>query len=162
MNPQIVSDSNSILITFIASFLIWFMFAAVFYLWVVNKKLNRNQALHAIFASLIAWAISQTIKTIFPSPRPFKLNGEPALTMTIPYDGSFPSGHSSVAFALASGVWLKDKKIGSILFVLAILVAIGRVLGNVHYFSDVIAGSMLGAATGLVLKKASFRKLLKK
>jgi undecaprenyl-diphosphatase len=162
MNWAIFSDGNSPFITFIASFLIWFMFAALFYFWVVNGKLNKNQAIRALLASIIAGLIAQAIKMLFPSSRPFEVNGKPPLTLTVPFDSSFPSWHSSTAFGLASGVWLNDKKTGNLFVISAVFVALGRMLGNVHYLSDIIAGSMLGAATGLVLEKSKLPRLLKK
>ena len=40
------------LITFLASFLIWFMFGGVLYLWLINRKISNTQAAHAIFPEL--------------------------------------------------------------------------------------------------------------
>jgi undecaprenyl-diphosphatase len=148
-------------VTFLASFLIWFMFAGVFYLWMVNKRFKKREVLKVLLTSSIAFGLSQVIKAVIPIERPFEVNGKPPLTLTVPFDNSFPSGHSSVAFALASGVWFRDKKTGKFFVFSAILVALGRILGNVHYISDVIAGCLLGSATGLVLEKSSLEKLLK-
>lgn len=161
MNPEIFK-ANNVFITFLASFLIWFMLAGIFYLWIVNKKFKKEHVIKILIAGLVAFGLSQIIKTVIPIDRPFEVDGSMPLTLTVPFDGSFPSGHSSVAFALASGVWFRDKKTGKLFLFSAILVAFGRILGNVHYMSDVIAGCFLGFSTGLVLKNSRLPKLLKK
>jgi undecaprenyl-diphosphatase len=66
-----------------------------------------------------------------------------------------------LAFALATSVWIYNKKIGNILFVLAFLVAIGRPLVGVHFPLDIFAGGLIGIFTVLVLGKY-FKKKYKK
>jgi len=63
---------------------------------------------------------------------------------------SFPSGHTSTAFSLAV-VLSKNSdniytKIAS--YSLATLVGFGRIYNNHHWFSDVVAGAILGYAIG--------------
>jgi undecaprenyl-diphosphatase len=59
-------------------------------------------------------------------------------------NSSFPSGHSTFAFALAFSIFWYDKKSGIIFIILAILVALGRVLVGVHYPLDILFGALLG------------------
>jgi len=56
---------------------------------------------------------------------------------------SFPSGHSSTAFALATALFLLAPRGWFCYFPLAALVAWSRVMVGAHYPSDVIAGSFL-------------------
>ena len=99
------------IITFLASFLIWVMFAGLLVLWIIDGKIKREQVLHALIACIFAYLISLMIKEFFPMPRPFELNGERPLTITVHSDGAFPSSHAAVAFALGVTVWLHNKKI---------------------------------------------------
>ena len=63
---------------------------------------------------------------------------------------SFPSGHATNAFALASAVaahssgWI----IPTIAYSVASGVAASRLNDNVHWASDVFAGALIGASTG--------------
>ncbi|MFO7675114.1 MAG: phosphatase PAP2 family protein [bacterium] len=57
---------------------------------------------------------------------------------------SFPSGHAAVAFALAGALALAFPRWRGRAFALAGLVAASRVVLNLHYLSDVIAGALLG------------------
>jgi membrane-associated phospholipid phosphatase len=73
---------------------------------------------------------------------------------------SFPSGHSSMAFASATAFaipWLarRDPVLGvagaATAYALASLTAALRVAGGKHFVTDVVAGAVLGIAVGLVV-----------
>lgn len=66
----------------------------------------------------------------------------------MPTSTSFPSGHSASAFAFATAVGGEIPAIGGLLRGLAGAVAYSRVHTGVHYPTDVIIGSVLGAAIG--------------
>jgi len=60
------------------------------------------------------------------------------------HDSSFPSNSATVVFALAFGVWLANKRVGTVMFVLAALMAVSRVIVGVHYPLDILGGAALG------------------
>ena len=163
LNQQAVlgATSASLIITFLASFLIWFMFIGLIILWVVDGRVKKEQALRAFAAALLAWAITQMLKSLLPSVRPFIVNMELPLTYTLHFDNAFPSSHTAIAFSLAITLWLHNKKLGIVYLALAFFVAIGRVFANVHYILDVVVGSMIGAMVAVVVDKLSLFRLLK-
>ncbi len=61
---------------------------------------------------------------------------------------SFPSGHSTTAFAVALSLGSFYPEILPILLVLAANVAISRVIVGMHFLSDIIVGSGMGALLG--------------
>ena len=130
------------LITFLASFLVWFMVAAAALL-----------ARHALLPSLVALVIAQLLKWLHHTPRPFELNGAGTFTLWAKPDGSFPSGHTALAFALATSILLHRRNLGLIFITAALLVGLGRVLSNVHYPIDILAGAGLGITTALLLHR---------
>lgn len=141
------------IILFLASFLIWLMFAGLVVLWFIDGKIKKEQVVHALLASFIAFTVSQILKQLFHTSRPFQIDGLGVMTLTIPNSFSFPSEHAAVAFALALTVWLHDKKVGIIFIILAALVAIARVLANVHFPIDIIVGGIIGVLVGLIIEK---------
>ena len=61
---------------------------------------------------------------------------------------SFPSGHSTTAFAVALSLGSFYPEIMPVLLVLAANVAVSRVVIGMHYLSDVVVGSGMGVLLG--------------
>ncbi len=71
---------------------------------------------------------------------------------------SFPSGHAALAFmaAVILGDCFGRKKE---LLIYASLVSFSRVYLGVHYFTDILAGSLLGVAIGVIIIRKRGRVL---
>ena len=73
-----------------------------------------------------------------------------------PLHGGMPSGHAGVAFSIATSVAFAD--VGILVIVLAwflaALVAQSRVLLGIHSFLEIVAGSLIGICTTLVMHLA--------
>ena len=67
---------------------------------------------------------------------------------------SMPSGHAVSAFAMAVALGWMAPRLRWPLLILALLIAISRVVISAHYPSDVIAGATLGAACAIMLRRA--------
>lgn len=141
------------IITFLASFLIWFMFAGLLVLWVIDGKIKKEQVVHALIAAVSAWVIAQIIKEIFPTARPFELNNLTPLVLMPTNDSAFPSGHSALAFGMAVSLWLHDKKVGSLYVLSAFLIGLSRILANVHYPADILGGALLGSVVAIAIER---------
>jgi undecaprenyl-diphosphatase len=136
--------------TFLASFLIWIIIALLLFYFLRGSRKEKKTLAFSLVAGLIAWTFCTIVKDIIPqAPRPFRLNGFPPLTITIPLGSSFPSGHTALAFGLASYMYLKKHKAGIFFIVLALFVAVGRVWSNVHFPIDVAGGAILGIFSAL-------------
>ncbi|MCH7640792.1 phosphatase PAP2 family protein [Patescibacteria group bacterium] len=160
MNAEVLGSDSNMLVTFLASFLIWIMFFGLWIVWVADGKFRREQVLHALMATVLAWVFAQMIKSLFPSLRPFEMNGNPPLTLTVPGGGAFPSGHASAAFALATTMWLHNKKEGLVFVLVALAIGLGRVLSNVHFPLDIVGGAVLGILMALAIDRVHVYNLL--
>ncbi|MBQ6810585.1 MAG: phosphatase PAP2 family protein [Firmicutes bacterium] len=97
----------------------------------------------AISLALVGILNNEIIKPIVERPRPF-LQQEIELLIAAPGGFSFPSGHTSSSFAVATAVFLKNKKIGIPALIFAALVGFSRLYFFVHFPSDVFVGMLEG------------------
>ena len=107
----------------------------------------------AFFAALIArFVVTGSIRLFKPRLRPF-VDSNINLLIDRINQQSFPSGHASFAFALATVVYLYNKKAGVLFFIGAILVSTSRIFVGVHWPLDILAGAIVGVFSGWVINK---------
>jgi len=91
------------------------------------------------------------LKRRFRRQRPCELAPHPLFGQIRPPDRfSFPSGHALNAFAIGIVLSLHYPPLAPLLGLLAGSIAVSRVVLGMHYVSDVLAGSVLGLAIGLL------------
>ncbi|HVW85888.1 MAG TPA: phosphatase PAP2 family protein [Bryobacteraceae bacterium] len=95
-------------------------------------------------------AIFHKVKRVFCRKRPLDIEPHCWAHIVTRDKFSFPSGHSTTAFAVAVSVGSFYPEIMPALLVLAANVAISRVIVGMHFLSDVLAGSGIGALLGYV------------
>jgi undecaprenyl-diphosphatase len=100
------------------------------------------------FLILINFGLGLLIKFIFsilitrprpPNFTPFPLEGN-----------SYPSGHTIRSFACAIPIILRKGLVFKSLFVISIITGITRMMIQVHFLSDILAGAILGLLIGLL------------
>ena len=117
---------------------------------VFKDPVIRDAGRDAIEASVIsAVLVNVVLKPSFGRERPYDSGGE---TVFHPFssNASFPSGHTTEAFAVASVVAMRSDGwfIPTIAYTTASLVAVARVEQSAHFASDVFAGAVLGTVVG--------------
>ena len=93
--------------------------------------------------------VNGLVKLVFRRQRPESDEARP-LPLRTPRTSSFPSGHASAAFFAATLLGHGSARL--VYYALAVIVASSRVYVKIHHASDVIAGAVLGAALGRVVK----------
>ncbi|MFA5937057.1 MAG: phosphatase PAP2 family protein [Candidatus Paceibacterota bacterium] len=103
------------------------------------------------FSSGLAWLLSYVLKLLFHTARPFDtFSNVNSLFVETGY--AFPSGHSTFFMALAVAIFLKNKRIGCIFILFAILIGLSRIIAGVHFPIDILGGFVLGGAIAFFLK----------
>lgn len=123
-----------------------------------NHENLRDTGREAIESGILATLLDKyLIKRAFGRERPFESNGETVFVPGSSHD-SFPSGHATQAFAVASVVAARSKGwvIPTLAYTAATVVAFDRVNSRVHFASDVVAGAFLGTTVGRFLVHRHF------
>jgi undecaprenyl-diphosphatase len=89
-----------------------------------------------------------TIKKASKRKRPCQLESHCWSKVLPPDQFSFPSGHAMSAFAIAVPLCILYPQLQAGLLALSISIAISRVILGMHFVSDVVVGSLLGAGVG--------------
>lgn len=110
-----------------------------------------------LYSFLISGIIVQIIKN-FVNPFTSKLYFESGTYLnfindvTLSGGPGFPSGHTATAFAIATVMVLmfKNKNLQLLILLAAIVVAYSRIYLAQHFLLDVMAGALLGSASGIL------------
>jgi undecaprenyl-diphosphatase len=105
----------------------------------------------ALAAAGLALLLNQGIAQLWDRARPFAAHPDAHVWGSRSHDPSFPSDHSSAAFAIAFAVLLFDRVAGAWFLALAAVIGVGRVAIGDHYPSDVLAGVGVGLVAALVV-----------
>lgn len=115
-------------------------------------------SIYSLEAALLGSSITYLGKNIFARARPNTGEGSSSWfnkSFNSAYS-SFPSGHSTVAFATAtviSQMYKDEKFIPPLMYTLASLAAFSRVYNDKHWASDIFLGSAIGYYSGKLLLK---------
>lgn len=131
-----------------AFYLIGFATAGLAFHYYWKRPVWRNRFIFLFAAVSISGILADIIKVIAGRYRPSELlekglygfdffHFDRALT-------SFPSGHTTTAFALATAIGYLWPKYSTILWIFALSVGISRIVISAHYPSDVLAGALTG------------------
>lgn len=139
---------------FFAKYLPYIFVACLIFLLIYNYRKYREMVLVSLFAGVASrFIIGEVIRFLWFRPRPFvSLNFIPLVEKSAS-EASFPSGHALFYFAVATSVYLYNKKLGIIFYVASFLICISRVFVGIHWPSDILAGALIGIFTALLIYK---------
>jgi undecaprenyl-diphosphatase len=113
-------------------------------------KKDKQNSIKFVAGSLILYCILEVLKIVTARPRPNALTND-----------SFPSRHTAMAF-FATYFFKTDKKIQILLYIWATLIALSRLILNLHWLSDVLVGSIIGYLFAYLIGKIPLEHLLKR
>jgi len=132
------------LAVFMSTILIWGLVVGFLYKSLILRKGSLRELTASLLSAAGFYFLLSLINLWWFRPRPFVVGHFVALINVSPAISSFPSGHSALAWLLAGLLAEEDKANAWWFYLLALVVALGRVAVGVHYFSDVLAGAILG------------------
>jgi membrane-associated phospholipid phosphatase len=111
-----------------------------------DKKLETN-AYETVAGLALTAIVTEALKVTIQRPRPYQTHND-IYPDEIDEGNAFPSGHTSLAFSMATSVCLVSRKWYYTVpaFTWAAGVAYSRIYLGQHYPSDVFAGALVGVA----------------
>ncbi len=130
---------------------------------------NESALLRLSCAILIAGVLTFELKEVFGRTWPETwINNNPSYFGNgtygfFPFHGgqgwaSFPSGHTTAISAFAGALWFLWPKLRWLGVVLVLAVAVGLLGADYHWLSDIIAGAIVGGATGVAAARIAPHK----
>ena len=111
-----------------------------------------STALLAVESFTLASLVTRVSKSLVGRQRPDNWEGNGPYEINGPFKGkSFPSGHTTASFAVASVIatqFRESKWIPVTAYSVAALSGLSRIYDNKHWLSDVVAGAAIGTLVG--------------
>jgi len=127
-----------------------------------GQRRVQDLGLHAVEALVVGAFVTGTVKTVAGRARPrVDIDNSSSFALFRGWGNddyrSFPSGHTTLAFAFASIVssetvrWRPGSRwiVGPIMYGAATLAGVSRMYNNEHWASDIVAGAAIGTLTSL-------------
>ena len=141
-----------------------YLLVAIFLLLLYFSQYARREKFRMFWVTVVSTivarlGVTELIRFFYHRPRPFVSYQVQQLFSENGW--SFPSGHSAFFFAMATAIYLYNKKWGIGFFFAAVLMNISRIIAGVHYPSDILGGAIVGIAVGYIVFYIAARTKLK-
>jgi undecaprenyl-diphosphatase len=155
-----LSSISDFFIIFFARWLPYIFFVFIFVYLIRERDWRKkvyNFSLKALSLILARGLILETIQFFYHRARPpLILSINPLIP--IPDSSSFPSGHATIFFALGMALFYMHRTWGTIFLIGAALISIARVIAGAHWPFDILAGSLIGVVSAVIIKKLLDRR----
>lgn len=128
--------------------LMWVILAIICLIIKKTRRFGFTLALDLVF-NLVASSL--IIKPIVGRIRPCVLNRTVQVINSIPFDPSFPSGHTLFAFGAATIIFIYNKGLGLLAYLFAIVMGFSRMYLYMHFPTDVLIGGILGIIFAVIV-----------
>lgn len=134
--------------------------ALLWYIWFKDQQQeSRIRLFMGGMAAVLAGFLSRLLQLCLPFHLRPLYNADLNLTPPIGVGSdlnhwnSFPSDHASLFFALATLIWINDRRLGTLALFWAAIVSSMRVYLGYHYPTDILGGAALGICLVIVSQR---------
>lgn len=118
----------------------------------LGKGKPRFIGLQMAMTLIISQSITYGLKALLSRERPYNILENLKTFNIILRDHSFPSGHTSASFAIATALALNIVEIAILVYVFALAIGISRIYLGVHYPTDVLAGIIVALISTIIVQ----------
>ena len=129
--------------------LVYISFPILLFTLAYNKRYS--DLIKIVLVCGISFVLVSVFRYFFNAKRPYAMYDYEPVVAKEKQGQSMPSRHVFSAFVIAMSFAYINWKFSIIFFVVALLIAIHRVLVGVHFIKDVVVGALVGIIAGAVL-----------
>jgi len=144
-------------VVFMSTYLLWILIAAALLASRSCRFYARFAFLSSLFAAALGYVVNAIIGWLYFRPRPFEALGFNPIHFPATQK-SFPSDHTTIAWAIAFSVFYYNRRWGLLLMLFALCASLGRMLAGVHYVSDVVGGIIVAGIAAFVARSVLPKK----
>lgn len=148
-------------IIFSAKYLYLFEIAigAIYFFLQPRSKQKSIVLLSAIFLPL-AYIVAQVVAALYFDPRPFVVGH---FTPLIPHapDNGFPSDHALLTSAIASILFVYNRRVGVLAWIITAIVGIARVYAGIHHLTDIVGSVVIASVSMWITQKYILHQVIK-
>jgi|TARA_B100002003_G_C14101957_1_gene529971 undecaprenyl-diphosphatase len=128
----------------------------LFFLWFSGNAISqRNNNQKVVLTGILSVGLGNLLvlcaNLIWNRPRPFLvLENSLNLVFYRPTDPSFPINPVVIGISLSYIIYMQDKSLGTIVFLLSLSMGFARVFVGVSFFSDLLGALLFGIISGLI------------
>ena len=130
--------------------------AFIFVHFILKNKLFARRVIYILFSLITAGIVNTIIKWLAGRHRPKNLFNHDLYGFSFFGMGyeltSFPSGHTSVVFSIATALSILFPRLCLPVFTTALIIGTSRAIITSHFLSDVIGGAGVGIISAIVVK----------
>jgi len=129
-------------------FIVVGLIAAIYWL-SVPKKEKIRLAVFGLIAAVVTFVLVKLGAALYFDPRPFVTHN---VTPLFPHgtDNGFPSDHTALTAFIAVTIYSATKRLGLVLFFMALLIGLARIIGHIHSPIDIIGSIVFALVAGAV------------
>lgn len=129
------------------------IFSSIFSLVLVlfGNRSIRLIGLEAMTVLFLSQIVVQSLKLMLSRERPYNIIKQLHTFGIDLRDYSFPSGHTTASFSIATVLALNIPNIFILTYLLATIIGVSRIYLGVHYPTDVAAGIILGVGSSILV-----------
>ncbi|MCD6147958.1 phosphatase PAP2 family protein [bacterium] len=147
------SEVSDWIIVFLADYL-QYLLVAIFILFLYFSSYSFRKKIYIFLVVGISvlfarFGITESIRFFYHHPRPFAVHS--VCQLLSKSEWSFPSGHASFFFAMATAIYFYNKKWGIGFFIAALLMNISRIAAGIHYPFDILGGMIVGIGSAWIV-----------
>lgn len=128
---------------------IFIFLSYVAYLWLRQRKSFHSFLLLSVVSFPLSLAIAKILARFIYEPRPFVVDHTKPLIAHVA-DNGFPSDHVLLTTTIAAVIFAFNKKLGTVLFVVTLLIGAARVVAGVHHPLDIFGSMVIAIAVTAV------------